>query len=63
LKKYQSIEAWIRKGIAENKFPVGEKLPSESQLCAQFSVSRNAVRQALRNLTQEGLVESLSHSS
>ena len=36
----------------------GEKLPSESQLRAQFGVSRNAVRQAIKNLAREGWVES-----
>jgi GntR family transcriptional regulator of arabinose operon len=58
-KKYQIIEAWIRKSIADGKFTPGAKLPSESQLCAQFGVSRNAVRQAIRNLAHEGWVESL----
>jgi GntR family transcriptional regulator of arabinose operon len=59
MKKYQTVETWIRTCISEGKYALGEKLPSESQLCAQFGVSRNAVRQAIRNLVSEGWVESL----
>ncbi len=59
MKKYQVIETWIRSRIDEGALVPGEKIPSESQLCAQFSVSRNAVRQAIHNLIHEGLVESI----
>ncbi|MGD0727144.1 MAG: substrate-binding domain-containing protein [Spirochaetia bacterium] len=58
MKKHQVIETWIRNRIDEGVVVSGEKLPSESQLCAQFGVSRNAVRQAIRNLILEGLVAS-----
>ena len=34
----------------------GHLLPSESELCAQYSVSRTVVRQALADLEREGLV-------
>jgi GntR family transcriptional regulator of arabinose operon len=57
MKKHELVGSWIRKSISENKLAPGEKLPSESQLCAQFGVSRNAVRQAIRDLTQEGWVK------
>src|SRR5208337_793607 len=57
MKKHELVGSWIRKNIIENKFAPGEKLPSESELCAQFGVSRNAVRQAIRNLAQEGWVQ------
>lgn len=59
MKKYQVVEAWTRNRIIEGVLIAGEKLPSESQLCAQFGVSRNAVRQAIQNLIQEGFVESI----
>jgi GntR family transcriptional regulator of arabinose operon len=59
MKKHQVIETWIRNRIDEGVLVPGEKLPSESQLCAQFGVSRNAVRQAIHNLINEGLVESI----
>ena len=54
MKKHQVIETWIRNRIDEGVLVPGEKLPSESQLCAQFGVSRNAVRQAIHNLIHEG---------
>lgn len=59
MKKHQVIEAWIRNRIDEGVLIPGEKLPSESQLCAQFGVSRNVVRQSIHNLTHEGIVESI----
>jgi GntR family transcriptional regulator of arabinose operon len=59
MKKHQVIETWIRNRIDEGVLVPGEKLASESQLCAQFTVSRNVVRQAIHNLTHEGLVESI----
>jgi GntR family transcriptional regulator of arabinose operon len=57
MKKHQVIETWIKNRIDEGVLVPGEKLPSESQLCAQFGVSRNAVRQAIHNLIHSGLVE------
>ena len=59
MKKHQLVEAWVKNRIAEGLLIPGDKLASESQLCAQFGVSRNAVRQAIRNLARNGLVESL----
>jgi len=59
VKKYERVERWIRGAIGEGRISPGEKLPSESQLCQQFGVSRNAVRQAIRNLAHEGWVESI----
>jgi GntR family transcriptional regulator, arabinose operon transcriptional repressor len=59
MKKYQIVETWTRNRIIEGVLIPGEKLPSESQLCTQFGVSRNAIRQAIKNLIQEGFVESI----
>jgi GntR family transcriptional regulator, arabinose operon transcriptional repressor len=58
MKKHELIGSWIRNGIIENKFVPGEKLPSESRLRAQFGVSRNVVRQAIRDLAEAGWVQS-----
>ena len=59
MKKHEVVEAWIRKRIDEGGIAPGEKLPSESQLCEQFSVSRNAVRQAIHTLLHESRVETI----
>lgn len=59
MRKYQIVEEWIRSGIAENRILPGDRLPSENELCTQFEVSRNVVRQALVNLIHAGLLESV----
>ena len=59
MKKHQVVETWIRNRIDEGGIAPGERLPSESQLCDQFGVSRNAVRQAIHTLLHEGRVETI----
>jgi GntR family transcriptional regulator of arabinose operon len=57
-KKYEIVQAYLRSKIESGIIIPGEKLPSESELMAQFKVSRNAVRQAINELIKERLVES-----
>jgi GntR family transcriptional regulator of arabinose operon len=57
MKKYQQIEEWIKESIGSGRFMPGDKLPSESQLCEQFGISRNSIRQAVNNLVHAGWVE------
>ena len=45
-----------RTPIRERKLVPGQKLPTEQELCAMFSVSRTAVREALRMLSARGLI-------
>ena len=54
--RYQQIAADLRGRIAE--LGGGRLLPSESDLSAEFGVSRVTVRRALELLRDEGLVES-----
>ena len=54
--RYQQIAADLRGRIAE--LGGGRLLPSESDLSAEFDVSRVTVRRALELLRDEGLVES-----
>lgn len=58
MKKYEQIETWIRSAILESRFLPGDRLPSESELCRRFAVSRSSVRLALKNLIHDGWVES-----
>ena len=53
-----SITAWLKLQIEQRQLRPGDKLPSEKQLCAQFSVSRSVVREAVSQLKSEGLVSS-----
>jgi DNA-binding FadR family transcriptional regulator len=49
---YESLQLQI----AEGRFPVGTRLPSELELAKQFSVSRPVLRQSLARLRSEGLI-------
>jgi DNA-binding FadR family transcriptional regulator len=47
----------IRQLIADEGLKVGDSLPTERELCAQFSASRNTVREAMRILKAYGMVD------
>lgn len=53
---YQSLLRWIIEGVLEP----GEKL-KDKELAAQLGVSRTPVREALRKLEEEGLVETAAN--
>jgi GntR family transcriptional regulator len=55
LTRYREIERYLRAQV--EGAPPGAPLPSEAELCERFSVSRMTVRQALQELTNDGLVE------
>lgn len=43
--------------ITSGAWPVGKRIPAESELVAQLGLSRNTVREALRSLVHTGLLE------
>jgi GntR family transcriptional repressor for pyruvate dehydrogenase complex len=53
----QKIERKIEEAIRQKKLLPGTRLPSEKELCAQFAVSRTALREALRRLSARGLID------
>ena len=53
---YFQLAALLEQEIVRQRWQPGERLPSESELCTQFELSRTTVRQALARLEQEGLV-------
>ena len=55
--QYVQIRDLMRDRIAKGQYPVGSFLPTESELCAQFTSSRHTVREALRLLTEAGLIQ------
>ena len=54
--RYQEMADDLRTAILKGAFPHGE-FPTESMLCTQYGVSRFTVREALRALQGEGLIE------
>ncbi|MHA6624888.1 GntR family transcriptional regulator [Pseudonocardia sichuanensis] len=53
---HRTLAAELRHRIRSGQLAVGESLPSEAQLCREFSASRGPVRQALAALRDEGLI-------
>ncbi len=54
---YEQIVEQIERLILDGKLRPGDQLPSERELAEQFSVSRTAVREAVKALREKGLVE------
>jgi len=55
---YRRIVDALRQDIVSGRPAIGERMPTEDQLCRRFGISRHTVREALRALRDEGLVES-----
>jgi len=53
---YHQVAAILRQRIANAEYPAGERLASEDELAAEFSVSRATIRQAVGALVYEGIV-------
>ncbi|MEY2193866.1 GntR family transcriptional regulator [Neobacillus sp. BF23-41] len=56
---YYSVKEKILERIDREIYQVGGKLPSESDLCLEFEVSRTTIRLALQQLEQEGRIYKL----
>lgn len=57
-KVYLEAMIQIRTAIYSGEFRLGDKLPSEQELCKIFQISRASVREALSGLTALGLIQS-----
>ena len=53
---YRGLRATLMAEIANGKFPLGSRFPTDYELCARFRVSRHTVREALRSLQDEGML-------
>jgi GntR family transcriptional regulator len=53
---YLQLRDELKKSIQDGTISKGERLPSERELCSQYSVSRITVRQALNELEKSGLI-------
>jgi GntR family transcriptional repressor for pyruvate dehydrogenase complex len=54
---YEQIVRQVEESIHKGILKAGEQLPPERELAQQFRVSRTAVREAVKALTEKGLVE------
>lgn len=52
----QKVALKIEEAILHKVLSLGDKLPSEHELCEQFGVSRTSVREAITILTTQGIV-------
>ncbi len=53
---YAQIKEILRAHIEHGDWKPGDQLPGEPELCIMFNVSRTVIRQALTELTYEGLI-------
>ncbi len=54
------LVAEVRSEITSGRLVVGQRLPTEAKMAAQFGVSRPLLREALAELRAEGFVETAS---
>lgn len=54
---YAQIMERIRQDIFRGTYPIGSRIPAESELEIRYNVSRVTVRRALQELTSAGLLE------
>ena len=53
---YRALAARLRDAIRNGDYADGRQLPTEEQLSASFSVSRQTVRRAMQDLVSEGII-------
>lgn len=55
--RYRQIAGLLRSRISSGKLKPGDSLPTEMELCETFDISRHTARDALRLLSEDGLIE------
>ncbi len=58
IRPYEQIVQQVERAIRDERYPRGSKLPTERELAESFGVSRSVVREAIKVLAANGLVES-----
>ncbi|MGE2715447.1 FadR/GntR family transcriptional regulator [Mycolicibacterium litorale] len=56
LRPRQQVEDTLRQAVLDGELRTGDRLPSETELARQFSVSRPTIREALSSLETQGLI-------
>jgi DNA-binding FadR family transcriptional regulator len=57
---YKAVSAEIERSILSGALPPGAPLPTEQEMAERFGVNRSTVREAIRQIEQEGLVQRLA---
>jgi GntR family transcriptional regulator len=55
--RYQEIMRAISDDISSGRVAIGERLPTEKELCARHNAGRHTIREAVRGLVELGMVE------
>jgi GntR family transcriptional regulator len=56
LPRYQLVAQALMRDLEKGKFKIGSLLPTEMEICERFGISRHTAREAIRRLTDAGLV-------
>src|SRR5688572_17361940 len=54
--RYLTVAQALMQEIESGKLPVGGMLPTEAEICERFGISRYTAREAVRQLTERGIV-------
>ncbi|HEV2662559.1 MAG TPA: winged helix-turn-helix domain-containing protein, partial [Ktedonobacteraceae bacterium] len=54
---HDQLTTYFRERILDGRLSAGTRLPTDSELAAEYQLSRDTVRQALALLAGEGLIE------
>lgn len=57
---YKQVAAEVRKRIESGEIPPGRRIPSLTEMEAEFGVARDTLQKAVRLLKEEGLVETVT---
>ncbi|MGP4092914.1 GntR family transcriptional regulator [Nonomuraea sp. KM90] len=57
---YKQVAAVLRQRIMSGQIPPGRRIPSLTELEAEFGVARDTLRKAVQLLKDEGLVETVT---
>ena len=56
-RRSQEVATHLKELILDEKLKPGDKLPSELELCGLFSVSRPTIREAVKTLVSQGILD------
>lgn len=54
--RYPTILNVLTNRLAQGFYPIGGRVPTEQELCAEFDASRHTVREAMRRLVEQGML-------